>query len=502
MRKFFAAVLIVSLTVLCFAVPAFATETKTSPTEQAYMTVNGAVVQLRNAMENRESPIVVQFWSALPESSEMAQTVFYSAIAHTGVPTQGDYLYRHIKGLKFSCESEALSEGYLSTVTYTVTYRTTAQQEAQVDAKVAEILDRLNVYQKNDYQKILAIYNYLCSHVTTPVLTDSLDYTAYGALVEERAVCQGVSSAFYRLALELDVDNRLISGKVGTIAHGWNIVAIDGFYYNVDATKDAGFQPETYRYFLKIDLPDHIRDDTYDTQQFHTAYPIGPKDYDPHVHTWDAGTVTKEATCKETGVMTYACTGDDCKETYQEEIPVLTVHSWDGGIITQKPNGYQEGIKTYSCTVCTATREETLPRQGWEAKDGKWYYHQAGKLATGWHLIGGLWYYFDAQGMMKTGWVQLSGVWYYLKADGSMKTGWLQLGSTWYYLKADGAMKTGWLQQGNVWYYLKADGAMKTGWLQLGKIWYYFHSSGAMATGTVKVGNVTYRFRSDGSWIA
>ena len=39
-------------------------------------------------------------------------------------------------------------------------------------------------------------------------------------------------------------------------------------------------------------------------------------------HSWDAGKVTKEATCTEKGEITYACT--DCEETTTEEIPALS----------------------------------------------------------------------------------------------------------------------------------------------------------------------------------
>ena len=287
MRRFLkltAVLLILSAAVLCLSVPTFVTETQSPPVGQTYMTVEEAVVQLREAMERRESPVTVVFYSAKPESAEMGQTLFYSAIAHTGVPTEGDYIYRHVSGLKFNCETESLDEGYLSTTTYTITYRSTADQEARVSEKVGQILNQLDVYDGTDYEKVLAIYNYLCSHITAPAITDAIDHTAYGALIEERAVCQGFASAFYRLALELGVDNRLLSGKVGEVKHGWNIVAIDGFYYHVDATKDAGVSSDKYRHFLKSDLPTHKRDAEYSTEEFNGNYPVGEKDYDPHKH--------------------------------------------------------------------------------------------------------------------------------------------------------------------------------------------------------------------------
>ena len=43
--------------------------------------------------------------------------------------------------------------------------------------------------------------------------------------------------------------------------------------------------------------------------------------YVGHVHDWDEGTVTREPSCTEKGVMTYTCTG--CDETYTEDIPMI-----------------------------------------------------------------------------------------------------------------------------------------------------------------------------------
>lgn len=514
-----ATLLVLAATLLCLFVPSFATEAEAQPAQSSYMTVEGAVVALREAMKKRESPVTLVFRCAQPESEEMAQTIFYSAIAHTGVPIEGDYLYRHVSGLKFNCETEPLDEGYLSTTTYTITYRTTAAQEKQVDEEVTRLLDQLDVYDGTDYEKVLAIYNYLCGNITTPAITGATDYTAYGALVNKSAVCQGFSSAFYRLSLELGVDNRLLSGVIGSVKHGWNIVAIDGFYYNVDATKDAGFQPDQYHYFLKSKIEDHVRDATYDTQEFHGNYPMGEKDYDPHVHTWDAGTVTKAPTCKEAGVMTFACTGEDCRETDTRDIPKLTTHTWDGGIVTKEATGYEEGSKTYACTVCGEAKQEVLPQNGWELKAGKWYYHTHGVLATGWVQYNEKWYYLDDLGVMQTGWILWNNTWYYLDQFGAMQTGWILWNHKWYYLNQFGAMQTGWIKWNEHWYYLDQFGAMreknwvlwnnrwyylgrfgimKTGWVKWNGIWYYLDQFGIMVTGDRQIDGKLYHFDSSG----
>lgn len=47
-----------------------------------------------------------------------------------------------------------------------------------------------------------------------------------------------------------------------------------------------------------------------------------------HTHTWDAGVVTKEATCTEAGVKTFTCS---CGATYTEDIPAKG-HNYNNGV--------------------------------------------------------------------------------------------------------------------------------------------------------------------------
>ena len=49
----------------------------------------------------------------------------------------------------------------------------------------------------------------------------------------------------------------------------------------------------------------------------------------PHEHAWDAGKVTKEATCKEEGVKTFTC---ECGETKTEKIAKTTAHTYKDGV--------------------------------------------------------------------------------------------------------------------------------------------------------------------------
>ena len=78
-------------------------------------------------------------------------------------------------------------------------------------------------------------------------------------------------------------------------------------------------------------------------------------------HTWDEGNITKEADCKEKGVMTYTCR--KCGATKTEDIP-MTEHTWDKGEVTTAPTCTKPGVRTYTCSACKATRTEAIKATG------------------------------------------------------------------------------------------------------------------------------------------
>ena len=85
-------------------------------------------------------------------------------------------------------------------------------------------------------------------------------------------------------------------------------------------------------------------------------------------HVWDDGRVTKEPTCKETGVKTYTCIV--CGQTGSEVI-AKTSHNWDDGKVTTKPTCKDEGVKTYTCSICGETKTETIAKLDHTWDEGK-----------------------------------------------------------------------------------------------------------------------------------
>ncbi|MDO4515442.1 MAG: hypothetical protein Q4B72_15590, partial [Lachnospiraceae bacterium] len=129
-----------------------------------------------------------------------------------------------------------------------------------------------------------------------------LQFTAYAAVVDEKAVCQGYALLLYRMMLEANVDSRLIPGTGNGEAHGWNIVKLDGQYYNVDSTWDAG--KTEYKFFLKCEktFENHVRDDEYSTNEFQEAYPMAEEDYVNRIVNLEAPTIVSVYSRNQTSV--------------------------------------------------------------------------------------------------------------------------------------------------------------------------------------------------------
>ena len=292
---------------------------KTKPKYAAtYQSYENCVLKLREALKSRQEVITLNFISGNTDDDEdTIYNLFRDAVAHTGKPTEGDYIDWQYGG--YDCEYEYPSSGKMD-ITYSVYYYTTAKQEAQVDKAVSSLLTSLNLSGKSDYQKIKSVYDYMCDNIEYDyehVNDESyeLQYTAYGAIVDKICVCQGYAVLFYRLALEMGIDARVIVGTAAGGGHAWNIVKLGGKYYLLDSTWDAGY--DTYDYFLRgsDNFLDHVCDENYDYEEFTSQYPISENDYGDknpplRIVSGDAGENIKWYFNKDTGVLSFKGSGE------------------------------------------------------------------------------------------------------------------------------------------------------------------------------------------------
>ncbi|MBQ4583153.1 MAG: leucine-rich repeat protein [Oscillospiraceae bacterium] len=259
-----------------------------------YTDVAEAILYLRERMVGRSQyndiPLRVSK-TDVPGEAEMEALILGMlalATAHTGVGNEGDYLLWQLKTVEYSAEYTEKDGYYYLDIRYYFGYYTSyISEESYVSQQVKAIIDGFGfTTSTDDYTKILSIYSFVCDTVSYDYdhLEDesyTAHFTAFAALRDGKAVCLGYAALMYRLLLEAGIDCRIIAGydaETG-VEHAWNIVRLGDVYYNLDSTWDAGYAD--YAYFLKnqASFADHIREDSFNTQDFHTLYPMAQQNY-------------------------------------------------------------------------------------------------------------------------------------------------------------------------------------------------------------------------------
>ena len=252
------------------------------------------IAEIRRALRLHSQRIVISFEQERDVLAEMTAVVdawVEAALQETERPDEGDYIRYQYGGYEQKCRQHTSDGRYFYMVEIIPKYYLYLFQEEEVTGKLAEIWAELAWDgEMPDYDKVKAAYDYVCRHVKYDRVHRKNPYyfmrsTAYAALVQENATCQGYCVALYRLLRQAGINVRIVTGSVtGKNAeqlHAWNIVELDGKYYHLDATWDA--QQECYSYFLKgaTGFSDHILNEAFAADEFAGQYKIAEQDYAP-----------------------------------------------------------------------------------------------------------------------------------------------------------------------------------------------------------------------------
>ena len=110
-----------------------------------------------------------------------------------------------------------------------------------------------NLYPEMSQLEIaIALHSYLGDKVYYDASYDKLSFSPYSAIMNGKAVCQGYAFAYKHLLKMMGIDGKIaVSDKMD---HAWNVVNIDGQWYNTDVTWDDNkTYGVTHRYFLLSD---------------------------------------------------------------------------------------------------------------------------------------------------------------------------------------------------------------------------------------------------------
>lgn len=109
-----------------------------------------------------------------------------------------------------------------------------------------------------EYQRERAIHDFVASRCTydDEALAHAEDwkgwwqtFTAYGALVEGKAVCEGYARAVQLLLSYAGMQSALVRGVSDNQRHMWNLVQVEGDWYHLDATWNDSRDQGEYFYF-------------------------------------------------------------------------------------------------------------------------------------------------------------------------------------------------------------------------------------------------------------
>ncbi len=246
-----------------------------------YLTEAEAVEVLRRQMVARSDRIQISVRTTpTGDHRKVAANLWDKAQDHIrGSGTTGDYLLWQYGGISYSFSYSEKGREYEYDITYkpnekysnTIWYTTAAQEKWLSDYINGTMRPQLALDTKTTYQKVEAIYDWITEKVRydySHLNNNSylLQFTAYAAVRNRTAVCQGYANLLYRLANDAGIDCRIITGG----NHAWNIIQMnDGKYYCMDATWDEG--KNSYSYFLK-GLPEFSKTHTPETDPYNTPY--------------------------------------------------------------------------------------------------------------------------------------------------------------------------------------------------------------------------------------
>ncbi|MHB8062993.1 MAG: stalk domain-containing protein [Ruminiclostridium sp.] len=119
-----------------------------------------------------------------------------------------------------------------------------SDEESAVLDKVKDIVLKVIKVSMTDYEKELAIHDYLVlnykydyDNYKNDTIPDE-SYTVYGLLIKGTGVCQAYAEATNLLLNSVGIECKMVIGTSKGDSHGWNVVKLEDEYYMLDVTGD------------------------------------------------------------------------------------------------------------------------------------------------------------------------------------------------------------------------------------------------------------------------
>lgn len=154
-----------------------------------------------------------------------------------------NYIYDHPDLFWVDLQYHALSIGDISVIFVKDKYDDIVIKQELIDQKRDQILKSTINDSMSEYDKVLAIHDWLCDNIIYGEASNDSDQDLYGALILQKARCAGYAKAFTYLLEGAGIKSEVISGhslnkNLERVPHAWNLVYIDGEPYYFDVTWD------------------------------------------------------------------------------------------------------------------------------------------------------------------------------------------------------------------------------------------------------------------------
>lgn len=186
---------------------------------------------IEDALFNESEIIdVSKFNVSVEEASHIYNNVIQNNVELMNVDTYFSYEFKIKEDGEKICSK--LRPTYISVENLT-------EKRNKVKSVVKYIISKLDD-SMTDVEKALFVHDYLVLNTQYSFadegIFDKSYYTAYGALVEHKAVCQGYSIAYAYILNKIGIET--VFATSADMDHMWNMIKIDGKYYHVDVTYD------------------------------------------------------------------------------------------------------------------------------------------------------------------------------------------------------------------------------------------------------------------------
>lgn len=262
---------------------------KRIPIEERIRNTDEIITGIRQGLKDHAAAITIRFSygsNIYDDLNAVVEEWVEAALAETGDPTEGDYIRYQYGGYTYN-SSYVKKEGRIEyTVVLTPIYYAYLNEEVRASEEAEKLLSSFELDgMTGDLEKIRTVYRWICENVRYDRrFLHNPDYhlnsTAFAALVQRLASCQGYCTALYRLLRSGGVPCRIVTGTAKEEGlHAWMFVLLDGKWYQMDPTWDA--EEGEYRYFLggTGTFSDHTPGEQFLTDAFLGPYPLSEEDY-------------------------------------------------------------------------------------------------------------------------------------------------------------------------------------------------------------------------------